>query len=215
MSTATMKQPIRRSLHRCNRTAAAGVDATPLGERLASGDDSVLAELYTTHAGRILAIALHVLHDRQLAEEVVQETILRAWRCREQFDSTRNLEPWLFRIARNVAYDMSRARSCRPQSHGGDPTPTLDSLAATDIGSDPEVASDALALRWAVRAAIDELPDAERSIVRLQHLDGLSHTEISARLGISVGTVKSRSHRAHRRLSIALGTAHATLRQSA
>ena len=54
---------------------------------------------------------------------------------------------------------------------------------------------------WTVRAAIDSLDDDEREIVRLQHLEGHTHAEIADRLGIAVGTVKSRSHRAHRRLA--------------
>ena len=58
---------------------------------------------------------------------------------------------------------------------------------------------------WAVRQAIDELPDDERAVVRLQHVEGLSHVEIADQLGVPVGTVKSRSFRAHRRLAAALG----------
>jgi RNA polymerase sigma-70 factor (ECF subfamily) len=58
---------------------------------------------------------------------------------------------------------------------------------------------------WAVREALDELPADEREVVRLQHIDGLSHAEIAAQLDIPIGTVKSRSHRAHRRLAGRLG----------
>ena len=57
---------------------------------------------------------------------------------------------------------------------------------------------------WQVRQAIDALPPDEREVVRLQHLEGLTHTEIAEQLGIPPGTVKSRSHRAHQRLAIAL-----------
>ena len=57
---------------------------------------------------------------------------------------------------------------------------------------------------WQVRQAIDALPADEREVVRLQHLEGLTHTEIAERLGVPLGTVKSRSHRAHQRLAVAL-----------
>ena len=57
---------------------------------------------------------------------------------------------------------------------------------------------------WQVRRAIDALPPDEREVVRLQHLEGLTHTEIAEQLGIPPGTVKSRSHRAHQRLAVAL-----------
>ena len=56
-----------------------------------------------------------------------------------------------------------------------------------------------------MRSAVDDLPPDERAVVRLQHLDGLTHAEIAARLGIPIGTVKSRSSRAHRRLAASLG----------
>ncbi len=68
-------------------------------------------------------------------------------------------------------------------------------------GPDVEQGYDA----WAVRQAIDDLPDDERAVVRLQHVEGLSHVEIAEQLGVPVGTVKSRSFRAHRRLAAALG----------
>jgi RNA polymerase sigma-70 factor (ECF subfamily) len=58
---------------------------------------------------------------------------------------------------------------------------------------------------WEVRRAVDELPPEERDIVRLQHFDGLTHQEVADRLGIPLGTVKSRSYRAHQRLAGALG----------
>ena len=57
---------------------------------------------------------------------------------------------------------------------------------------------------WQVRQAIDALPPDEREVVRLQHLEGLTHVEIAERMGIPAGTVKSRSHRAHQRLAVAL-----------
>ncbi len=205
MSTATMTKPVRRPVH--HRDGAPSTDRSDeatLAERLAAGDDGVLVELYRAYGGRILGLALHVLHDRQLAEEVVQETILRVWRRAETFDPTRDLEPWLFRIARNTAYDAARARACRPRPQWGDPEPTLGSLAESSTGHDPADAVESLALRWEVRAAIDELPEIEREVVRLQHLRGMSHREVAAELDISVGTVKSRSHRAHGRLATAL-----------
>ena len=65
--------------------------------------------------------------------------------------------------------------------------------------------SDTLDVVWHVRRAIDALPDDEATIVRLQHLDGLTHAEIAEKLGIALGTVKSRSHRAHHKLAARLG----------
>jgi RNA polymerase sigma-70 factor (ECF subfamily) len=64
---------------------------------------------------------------------------------------------------------------------------------------------DTLDAIWHVRRAIDALPSDEATIVRLQHLDGMTQSEISENLGVSLGTVKSRSHRAHRKLAALLG----------
>ena len=88
---------------------------------------------------------------------------------------------------------------------GGRPV-NLDDVSAAHpslvtAGPDVEQGYDA----WAVRQAIDDLPDDERAVVRLQHVEGLSHVEIAEQLGVPVGTVKSRSFRAHRRLAAALG----------
>lgn len=208
MSIATLTTPTCRSVQQCERVSSVERrHPEPLAARLVAGDERVIGELYRTYGGRIMGLALRVLNDRQLAEEVVQETIVRVWRRAATFDETRELEPWLFRIARNTAYDMGRARGRRPRSQWGDPTPALEGLAAGDHVSDPALASENLETRWAVRTAIDELPETLRDVVRLQHLGGLSHTEIATRLGISLGTVKSRSHRAHGKLAAALRSA--------
>ena len=177
-------------------------DAVLLARRFADGDEMAVRELHRRFAGRILASVMPVVGDRRLAEEVTQETFLRAWRRAHSLDPERPIEPWLFRIARNTAIDTLRAVKRRPVS-----TPLKDPERLLDTArlADPERATGQMALKWAVRAALERLPEGERDVVRLHHLHGLSHTEIADRLGISVGTVKSRSHRAHRRLADLLG----------
>ena len=129
-----------------------------------------------------------------LTNEVVQETFLTAWRVASTFDASRDLAPWPYTIARRTAIDTLR-RKRRPTTGGQSP--------------EVEVAIDAPAFettfqQFQVRRALDDLPDGEREVVRLSHLVGLSHPEITDRLGVPVGTVKSRSARAHRRLAAAL-----------
>ncbi|MEO1060793.1 MAG: sigma-70 family RNA polymerase sigma factor [Actinomycetota bacterium] len=207
MSTATMTTLPRPAAP----VEPSGSSPDTVPQRLAAGDESVIVELYRTFGGRVLGLALRVLADRQLAEEAVQETFVRVWRRAETFDPTREIEPWLFRIARNTAYDLARARSARPRSQFGDPEPVLGSAVQVDDRSDPELATETLELQWEIRAAVDALPELEREVVRLQHLCGLTHREVADRLGISVGTVKSRSHRAHGRLAAALADARSAL----
>src|SRR5918995_1122995 len=107
----------------------------------------------------------------------------------------RDLAPWLYAIARRVAIDIHRreSRAAVPAQ-----------LADDDVAVEP-VSLSRTWQAWEVRAAVDKLPAPERDVVRLGHLEGLTHREIADHLGIPVGTVKSRSARAHRRLAALLG----------
>jgi RNA polymerase sigma-70 factor (ECF subfamily) len=140
-----------------------------------------------------------VLGRHELAEEAAQQTFVRAWQAADRIDLTRDTASWLAKIAKRVAKDVYRREARRPTS------PLVD-VAADDpalVCLPPDL--DSLDAVWNVRRAIDALPSDEASIVRLQHLDGMTHGEIASELGIAVGTVKSRSHRAHRKLAALLG----------
>ncbi len=164
-----------------------------------AGDPDAIRAVYRSYGKLVFAVAHRVLGDRGLAEEATQETFVRAWRATESFDPDRELGPWLATIARRVAIDVFRREARRPRQ-------ALDELSATDpaIVSLPESAERAYET-WEVRQAIDELPVEEQAVVRMQHLDGLTHAEIAERLGAPLGTVKSRSFRAHQRLARRLG----------
>ena len=109
------------------------------------------------------------------------------------------MAPWLATIARRVAIDVQRGETRR----GADP---LELAAPSDpaLTTQPESA-EALHEVWEVRRALGELPPDEEEVVRLQHFEGLTHTEIADRLQLPPGTVKSRSFRAHKRLAERLG----------
>ena len=111
----------------------------------------------------------------------------------------RALGPWLTTIARRTCIDLHRREARRSAVNLDDVSAAHPSLVTA--GPDMDQGYDA----WAVRQAIDDLPGDERAVVRLQHVEGLSHAEIADQLGVPVGTVKSRSFRAHRRLAAALG----------
>ncbi len=187
-----------------HRATAASVVASPRVDHalLASfrrGEATGVRALYREYGRLVYAVAHRVLGQHDLAEEAAQQTFVRAWQAAGQFDVGRDPAPWLATIAKRAAIDVYRREARRPAS-------ALDEVAADDpalVSLPPDL--DALEAVWHVRRAIDALPREEATVVRLQHLDGLTHNEIAEELDIALGTVKSRSHRAHRKLAALLG----------
>jgi RNA polymerase sigma factor (sigma-70 family) len=164
-------------------------------ERFRNGDDDAVRSLYQQYGRLVFTIAIRILGDRQLAEDATQQAFLQAWRASSSFDSTRDPAPWLATITRRVAIDMQRSEARRPAT-------SLEVTSADEpaLVSLPPSAEEVWET-WQVRAAIDDLQPDEREVVRLQHIEGHSQSEIAARLGLAIGTVKSRSYRAHQHLA--------------
>ena len=162
-----------------------------LARRFAAGDIRAIAEIYDRYSGSVYTVALSRLADRQLAQEAVQDVFVKAWRAAATFDPERPLSPWLYEIARRSAADIARRERRRPAT-------TLLSAAtpATDVVTFGDTWE-----AWEVRRALTELPVDELELVRLTHFIGLSQSQIAERLALPIGTVKSRMHRAHRRLA--------------
>jgi RNA polymerase sigma factor (sigma-70 family) len=155
--------------------------------RFRAGDESAVKAVYERFRGPVFAISLSILHDHGLAADATQQTFIKAWQAATTYDPDRELGPWIYAIARRTAIDIYRKSSRSVASEDVD-TPT------------PPPALDTIWEMFEVRSALDQLPDEERQVMKLSHFDGLTHTEIAQHMGIPVGTVKSRSHRAHRRL---------------
>jgi len=175
--------------------ASSGLIDRATVERFRTGDVGALGQIYDRFAGAVLGMAMTVLRDRALAEDATQETFLRAWRAAAQFNPELDLAPWLLTIARRTAVDVFRRES----------RPTLGGHA---LEQDAPVELPALERAWEVwqvRSALDALPEDERTVVRMAHFGSMTHAEIADELQVPVGTVKSRSHRAHRRLAGMLG----------
>lgn len=155
--------------------------------------------VYRSYGRLAYAVAYRVLGDRGLAEEATQQTFVQAWRAAAGLDVSRELGPWLATIARRVAIDIYRREHVRAAD-------TLETAAPGDpaLVSAP-ASAEAIYDVWEVRRAVSGLPPEEQEIVRLQHFEGLTHAQIADRLQIAVGTVKSRSFRAHQRLAQELG----------
>jgi RNA polymerase sigma-70 factor (ECF subfamily) len=170
------------------------VDARPV----LTNDDGVRA-VYAAHGPELYRFALRSLGDRGLAEDAVQETFVRAWQAAGTFDVEREPAAWLATIAKRAAIDIYRREARRPASDIVD-------LAADDpavVTLPPDLGTvDAV---WQVRNAIEQLSPDEADIIRMHHLEGMTHVQISEQLGVALGTVKSRSHRAHARLATLLG----------
>ncbi|HUA70174.1 MAG TPA: RNA polymerase sigma factor [Solirubrobacteraceae bacterium] len=170
-----------------------------LRARFRQGDPDAVREVYRSYGRLVYAVAYKVLGDRGLAEEATQQTFVKAWRAAQSFDEQRELGPWLAAIARRVAIDLYRREAVRA-------TDPLESAAPGEpaLVSSPQSA-EAIYDVWEVREAVAQLPAEEQEVVRLQHLDGFTHAQIAERIGVAVGTVKSRSFRAHKRLAAMLG----------
>lgn len=162
-------------------------------------EEEAVRAMYREYGKLVYAVAHRTLGRQDLAEEAAQQTFVRAWQAADRIDVDRDPASWLATIARRVSIDIFRRESRRPATAIDDVAP--DDRAVVSLPPDLG-AIDAV---WHVRKAIDALPDDEATVVRLQHLDGLTQSEISEKLGIALGTVKSRSHRAHRALAATLG----------
>jgi RNA polymerase sigma factor (sigma-70 family) len=174
------------------------VDASAL-EDFSRRDPAAVRAVYRAYGGLVYAVAYRVLGRHDLAEEAAQQTFVRAWQAADRLDPNRDPGPWLATIAKRSALDIHR-REARRTANSLDDVAT-DHPAVVTLPPD----TDSLDAVWQVRRAIESLPPDEATIVRLQHLEDITHTEIAARLGIAVGTVKSRSHRAHTKLAALLG----------
>lgn len=185
-----------------------------------AGSHAALAELYDRHASAIFGASFRLLGQRLEAEEVVQETFLALWNRAEQFDPQRgSLRAWLMTIARNRTIDRLRASGREPvlvpfgtfeddaDRHDGTPSDALERrlLVDEDDLADPALQAERSALAASVRAALATLPTSEREALVLAYFDGLTQQEIAVRMEWPLGTVKTRTRRALRRLRIALG----------
>jgi RNA polymerase sigma-70 factor (ECF subfamily) len=176
-------------------------------EALGRGEIHALEQLYDRYSTLVFSVSLRVLHDAQLAEDVVQEVFLRLWRQPASFDPGRGrFISWLMSVTRNRALDELRRVSRRGRSEDqeeGESSP-LDSVATTDRMDDPALGAELREQREAVRMAMTRLPPEQRRAIELAYFSGLSQTEISDVTGDPLGTVKTRIRLGMRKLREAL-----------
>ena len=142
-----------------------------------------MGQLYARYSSVVYAVALRVLGDTAAAEDVLQEIFMQLWLKPGAFDAGRgNLAPWLAVIARNRAVDVLRKR--RPQTE----------ISETTVSVEPDLAgeTDRGRAMEKVRAALKEMPSAQRSSLEMAYFEGYSHSEIAEKTGEPLGTVKTR-----------------------
>jgi len=159
--------------------------------RQASSDEALVRSLYEEHGGALLAYATRLTGDRATAEDVLQETLIRAWRHAGSLsESTGSIRGWLFTVARNVITDKMRAKAARPSEVAETPATVPVERDHADRVVDSVVALEAL----------EHLSDEHRSVLVEIYFHGRSVSETAQVLGIPAGTVKSRSHNAMKNL---------------
>jgi RNA polymerase sigma-70 factor (ECF subfamily) len=162
---------------------------------VAEGDADALAVLYDRHGTAVFSLCLRMLRDAEEAEELLEDVFWQLWRRADQFDPARGgALAYLLTLARSRAIDRLRARQRRTRLRSELPDPLLGEslLGAQSLASSPLQEALALERRERVRLALAALPPPQREAVELSFLEGLSHPEISTRLGEPLGTIKTR-----------------------
>ncbi len=157
--------------------------------RVAQNESWALAELYDRYARLVYSIALRMLRDNGLAEEVVQDVFTRAWRHAEEYSPERGMvSTWLASIARHRCLDELRRQRVRPQTQSVEEEPLID-LPGTD---DPEEAAFDAIESARVHKALAQIPTEQRVTIELAYFEGMTEQEIATRTQTALGTVKTR-----------------------
>ena len=182
----------------------AGPRDEDLLRRVGAGDEQAFRELFSRYAAVAHALAFRFVRQAQVAEEIVQEAFLAVWRNPDRYDGDRgSVRSWLMGTVHHRAVDAVRREQAQrrraEQAAGLGPRvvedPIDDVLAAIDLPSE----------RKLVRSALGELPDEQREVIQRMYFDGLSQSQIAERTGLPLGTVKSRTLLAMRRLRASIG----------
>jgi len=178
-------------------------DDEVLVQRVVARDAEAFAHLYDRYADLVYSVALRVLADPALAEDMAQDVFLRLWRTPAAYDATRGrFVSWLVSVARNRAVDEVRMRGRRRVREVGDSTGSDDP--PDGRAEDPQLAVQIQADRLAVRRALRLLPEDQRVAIELAYFSGLTQQEIAEHLQQPLGTIKTRTRLAMKKLRAAL-----------
>jgi len=168
--------------------------------RLLGGDEDAFRGLFRRYAPNAQALALRVVRQPHLAEEIVQDAFLALWRNPGGYDPSRgSFRAWLFGLVHHRAVDLVRREESqrrRAEAAGAEPDPGGTPDPADEVAEQLDMATDAAK----VRSALDVLPAEQRAVIELMYFGGLSQSMIADRLSLPLGTVKSRTLLGMRRL---------------
>jgi len=172
---------------------SSSVDSTSvLLPAVARGDLAAFEALYDRYSGTLYALLLRILANADDAQEVLQESFVKVWTNANMFDAVRGSEvAWLISISRSKGIDRLRSRRIRSdrENDAGREISIHSSFVEKTTGADNAILSQE---RTAVRTALADLPDAQRIALELAYFEGLSQSEIAARLNEPLGTIKTR-----------------------
>ncbi len=183
-----MEIPLQRVVARRRRRPVADLGDAELFRLVAEGSEAAFEALWRRYAAAVLSLCRAILRDPEAAEDAAQETFARAWRSAATVDPRRG-EPvaWLMTVARNSAINVAR-------------TMRVEAGVPANEAADPADEQEIIDRLW-LQGAVTRLPERERRMIALAYLSDLSHSQVAARTGEPLGTVKSRIRRALERLA--------------
>ena len=174
-----------------------------LVREIRAGDGDAFETLVREHQTRVYNLALRMTGSEEDAQDIAQETFLKAWRTMGKYRGECSLGSWLYRIASNLSIDLLRKNKRQQREKivsledNGEDGRTLE---LPDLREEPQTILEREENRRAVWACLEKLPEEQRLILVLRDVNGLSYEEIGASMGLEMGTVKSRIFRARKRL---------------
>jgi RNA polymerase sigma-70 factor (ECF subfamily) len=180
------------------------VDDEELMQRLVYRDLQAFRALYARFGNLVYSVALRVVRDPQIAEDMVQEIFLRLWRKPESYAATRGkFGTWLTSVTRNRAVDELRSRGRRYRHETASPEEQERDFAGPE-GDDPALRAELSDQRRLIRIALQGLPQEQRETIELAYFGGLTQQEIAERTNQPLGTVKTRIRLGMQKLRVAL-----------
>ncbi len=177
-------------------TAVSSADDSALLAAIAGRDDDAFAELYARYGTPAYSLALRLLGEHGIAEDVIQEVFLAVWRRAASFDPARgNVQAWLLTSVRHAAISRLRGKQGRARFDI-----SIDRVVGLTTRDDPQALAEARELRDGVRRGLGTLPAAQREVIELTYFAELTCEEVAARTAVAVGTAKGRLRLARAKL---------------
>lgn len=170
-------------------------DERQLIQQVRDGNARAFTPLVERHMRQVYNVAFSIVRDHDEANDVAQETFIRAYRAINSFRGDSEFRTWIYRIAMNLSLNVQRRRKHRDRDVRIDTNAVISEVAADGHG----VGSEAL-----ITSALDELSELQRKVVVLRHVDGLSTKDVSVILQCTEGTVKTHLHRGLKKLKVLL-----------